>query len=89
MLRRLFTGHPASVEETYFEHLTAALSFSGRMLMAGMACLVHAFLPFLFLRTGSETIAALHERMVAHRRRFPEGRLAARRDAGTTIRAAR
>lgn len=32
-----------------------------------MACLVHALLPFAFVTRGSETIARLHERMIANR----------------------
>jgi hypothetical protein len=39
------------------------------MVFAGRACLVHALLPFLFVRTGSDCICRLHERMVARRRR--------------------
>jgi len=66
---RLFTDHPASVGETYGEHLLQASSFGTRMILAGLACLVHGLLPFLFVRTGSTAIAALHTRMVAHRRR--------------------
>ncbi len=81
MLRSLFTAHPASVDETYAEHLGVAFGFSLRLCCAGLACLVHAFLPFLFVKTGSETIAELHERMVAHRRRHEPGRLAARAPA--------
>ena len=78
MLRSLFTAHPASVDETYAEHLGVAFGFSLRMFLGSLACLVHAFLPFLFLKTGSETIAELRERMVAHRQRHEPGRLAAR-----------
>lgn len=78
MIGRLFTEHPASVDETYFEHLLTAGSFSLRMFAASLACLVHAVLPFLFVRTGSVAIEDLHDRMVANRRRFDEGRLMAR-----------
>ena len=78
MLRSLFTAHPASVDETYAEHLGVAFGFALRMFLGSLACLVHAFLPFLFLKTGSETISELHERMVAHRRRHEPGHLAAR-----------
>lgn len=77
MLRRLFTEHPASVDETYTEHMGVALSFTWRMLIGTLACLVHAFLPFLFVKTGSGIIDGLHDRMVVNRRRRPEGRLAA------------
>ncbi len=75
MLRSIFTAHPASVDETYAEHMGVAFGFALRMFLGSLACLVHAFLPFLFLKTGSDTIAALHERMVADRRRHPPGRL--------------
>lgn len=68
MLRPLFTEHPATVGETYGEHMAVAAACGLRMVFAGLACLVHAVLPFLFVRTGSATITALHERMVLHRR---------------------
>lgn len=66
---RLFTDHPASVGETYGEHLLAATSFALRMMLGGLACLVHALLPFLFQRTASQCVAELHQRMVARQRR--------------------
>ena len=69
MLRTLFTAHPASVGESYLQHLGQALGFAGRMFVGSLACLVHAFLPFLCVKTGSRCITELHERMVAHRDR--------------------
>ncbi len=74
MIRRLFTEHPRSVDESYFEHLLAALGFSGRLALAALACLIHALLPFLFVKTGSAMITALHDRMVTNRRRVSGGR---------------
>jgi hypothetical protein len=65
----LFTEHPATVGESYSEHLAQASGFGVRMILGGLACLVHGLLPFLFVRTGSATISALHTRMVTHRRR--------------------
>ena len=62
-----FTEHPASVGETYGEHLMTALGFALTMLAAGLACLVHGIFPFLFTRTGSNAITALYRRMVTHR----------------------
>ena len=41
-LKSLFTDHPASVDETYGEHLVMASSFGSRLLLAGLACMVHA-----------------------------------------------
>jgi len=69
--RRLFTEHPASVGESYFEHLGAALSFGMRMVAAGLACMLHGLLPFMFVRTGSSAVRDLNERMVLKRRRTP------------------
>jgi hypothetical protein len=66
MLRR-FTDHPASVDETYFQHMGMALGFGGRMLVGGLACFVHGLFPWLCLTRGSDTIRALHHRMVTHR----------------------
>jgi len=66
-LLRAFTEHPASVGESYGEHLGQALYFGLRMVFAGFACLVHAVLPFLFVRTGSSAIAELHDRMIVRR----------------------
>lgn len=65
---RAFTDHPASVGESYSEHLAQAACFGFRMIGAGIACLVHALLPFLFQRTGSAAIAELNDRMLVNRR---------------------
>lgn len=66
-MRISFTEHPASVGETYFGHLFSALSFCAKMTIALLACLVHAFIPFLFVTTGSEMIKRLMGDMVHHR----------------------
>jgi hypothetical protein len=64
-LKRLFTEHPEAVGESYTEHMRVALSFSGPLLMAGLAALVHAFLPFLCTTTASSTVKRLHARMMS------------------------
>src|SRR3546814_1523555 len=64
--------------------LAAASGFSWRLMAASLACLVHALLPFLFVKTGSRAITELHERMVTNRQRQAErtaARPAARRAA--------
>lgn len=58
----LFTRHPNSVGETYFEHMGMAGGFAIRLLGAFVVCTVHAFLPFLFEKTGSAMIADLYQR---------------------------
>ena len=62
-----FTDHPRSVGESYWEHMGVALSFAGRLMLAGLATLVHSVLPFLMVGTGSRMITQLHDSMVAHR----------------------
>ena len=64
---RAFVKHPESVGETYGEHFVMAGTFGLRMVFAGLGCLVHALLPFLFEQTGSRCINQLHGRMAARR----------------------
>ena len=66
---KLFTQHPKTVGETYFEHLNSASHFGSRMIVAGVACFLHGLFPFLFVTTGSKTVRHLHERMITHRSR--------------------
>lgn len=73
MLRQMFVDHPASVGESYGEHFLVALGFAVTMLAAGLALVVHAFLPGLFVKTGSAAINDLYDRMIRHRRRAREG----------------
>jgi hypothetical protein len=68
-LASAFSSHPASVGETYGQHMGMAFSFGGRLVLAGCACVVHGLLPFLFTKTGSTAIRALHDEMVVTRRR--------------------
>lgn len=63
MINRVFLSHPASVDETFFEHMRFALRFSGMLFAAGGAALVHAFIPCLFEKTASGIIEKLHHRM--------------------------
>ncbi len=67
-VQRLFNQHPESVGETYGEHMVRAWWFGGRMVLAGVACMVHALLPFVFVRTGSQAIEALNAEMLAVKR---------------------
>ncbi|HVA79762.1 MAG TPA: DUF6356 family protein [Candidatus Binataceae bacterium] len=62
-----FTDHPTSVGENYREHFRSAFGFGRDMLRAGAACLIHGIFPFLFVTTGSRTIARLHDRMIVNR----------------------
>lgn len=67
IVRRLFVEHPASVEESYFEHMRFAGRFSAKLCMAGAAALIHALIPGLFEKTAGNIICQLHHRI--HNRR--------------------
>jgi len=55
-----FTAHPASVGETYGEHLRFALMFGARMTLGGLAAAVHGLCPFLFVTTASRALEGLN-----------------------------
>lgn len=65
-----FTRHLHSVDETYAQHFRHALGFAVSMFVGSLYCLVHALLPFLFERAGSDVIRRLHERMVVNRHKL-------------------
>ncbi|KNG94051.1 DUF6356 family protein [Pseudaestuariivita atlantica] len=60
---RAFTSHPASVGETYFEHMRVAFGFAGALALAAGAAAIHAVIPALCEKTASRRIAALHARL--------------------------
>jgi hypothetical protein len=62
-LMHAFTRHPRSVGESYFEHMRMALSFAGVLALATLACLAHAFLPFVCEKTGSRLVRELNARL--------------------------
>ena len=72
-LLHYFREHPASVGETYVEHFGVAMSFGFSLTKAGLACLIHAVLPFVFTTYARRAVAELHGRIVAHRDRRPLG----------------
>lgn len=69
---KLFTEHPASVNENYFQHFASSASFGLRMIGGGLVCFVHALLPGVFCTKASSTIGELHDRMIVNRRRLDE-----------------
>jgi hypothetical protein len=67
-IAKLFTEHPTYVGETYTQHFGHGVGFGTRLVLAGIACILHGLLPFIFVRTGNRTVAQLNERMVLNRR---------------------
>ena len=68
------TEHLREVGETYPEHLVKSAGFGISMLAGGVACLVHALFPFLFVTTGSTCISRLHSKMESRRAAVLDGR---------------
>jgi hypothetical protein len=58
-----FTDHPREVGESYGAHLATAGRFGLKMIGGGIACLIHAVFPFLFVNAGSDTVRRLHKGM--------------------------
>ena len=66
-MRNIFTEHPKSVGESYFEHLYHAFSFSLLLLTLSPKAFIHAILPFLYITTVSDKIKSLSEDMQRRR----------------------
>ena len=56
----IFVSHPKSCGESYFQHARAAGGYGFKLMVSGMAAIVHAILPFLFQTTASRTIEKIH-----------------------------
>ena len=69
MFEWLFLKHPRSLDETYFEHAAAALGFGAELLLASLACFVHALVPGFFQRTASRIVGRVQARIVRNRQR--------------------
>jgi len=66
-LDRMFLAHPRTVNESYGEHGLFALGIAGRLLVAGLAALVHAIVPCLCETTASRIVLAMNADIVARR----------------------
>lgn len=64
---KAFTQHPATVGETYLEHMGMAFGFAATMFVGALCCALHGLFPFAFQTSGSRRIRALHTAMVTHR----------------------
>lgn len=60
-----FTRHPEALGESFGQHFGHAMRYSGRLFLAAGAAFVHALLPFLFEKTASNAIKAMHAEMMS------------------------
>lgn len=63
MFQRIFLAHPATVDETFLQHMAFALGFAASLFAAAAAALVHAIIPCLFEKTAGNIIRRLHARI--------------------------
>ena len=53
--------HLKEVNETYFQHMAIAFKIGFTMLVTGIFCLIHALIPGLFKKTGSNQTAKIYD----------------------------
>jgi hypothetical protein len=58
----LFTKHPGSVGETYFQHFRIAIKYGFTLLILVPVVFIHALLPFIFQDTASSVL----KKMIGH-----------------------
>jgi hypothetical protein len=73
--------HLAEAGETYAEHMRFALTVGALAIGAGLACVVHAFVPAVCPTTCSRTVVQL-QRLFADRNRLAE---VAEQSSGVTV----
>lgn len=66
-MKKIFTRHPHSVGQSYLIHLKFASSLGMNLMMASVACIIHAIFPFLFTTTGSSILMKMMHRLVARK----------------------
>ena len=67
ILDRVFLDHPHRINESFFEHMFFALTFSARLFKASAAAFLHAFVPSLCETTASQAIMDMHAEIAARR----------------------
>lgn len=58
--RKAFIDHPASVDESYFEHFAVATHYARELAGASVKAMVHAVVPGLCCTSASEKIKQLN-----------------------------
>ena len=61
----MFLLHPREVGETYREHWRAAAGIGARLIRAGLACWLHAWVPGWCTRTASHEVLGLARQLEA------------------------
>ena len=56
-------GHLDDINQTYWQHFRTAVTLSLRFMIAAPLLLIHAVLPNIFVKAGSNVIEAYHRMM--------------------------
>ena len=62
-MKNIFTTHPNSIGESYYQHFKFALWLGVTLIKAGCAVIIHALLPFLFVETAGRNICLIVEKL--------------------------
>lgn len=62
-MKNIFTEHPRSVGESYLLHMSNAVRYALTFLVLFFIALVHAILPFLFVRAASDIVCEMNKNM--------------------------
>ncbi len=75
MIDRLFLDHLHEIAETYREHGGHATYIAFTLIFSGLACLIHALVPGLFVHTASHAVRDI-DALMARRASAAQNRLA-------------
>ena len=67
LAHRLFLEHPRSLGMSWAAHGFGAIVIGGRLVGAGLACLVHAVIPGVFTQTAGKTVTHMYDHMTRRR----------------------
>jgi len=59
--------HPKSICLTYCKHFILSLEFSIRFYIASIKAIIHAFLPFIFITSTSDTIKIVDKKLMVNK----------------------
>ncbi|MDG1652639.1 MAG: DUF6356 family protein [Flavobacteriaceae bacterium] len=59
-MKNIFTDHPNSVGETYFQHFAFAFGIGFKLIVWGFVAMIHALLPFTFKTYVSKHIHKMY-----------------------------
>lgn len=66
-MKNIFTEHPNSVGESYTEHMLFAILIGLKLILWGIAAIVHALFPFVLKTFVSSNIKKLHDDIFINR----------------------